>query len=233
MMHITENQDALLDYLYEEGDAADRLAIAQHLQECAACAVAVVEFQNVRGMLIDWKSPASELGFRIVQDATLSVPVSHSARSGWWQMPRLQAAAAVLLFAAGLAVSQLNVDYRDGRLIVSVGETTPPADIRSASITLPAENVNRSPNTDEIVRQVVERLGPNASAGDTEQLFQRVRAMIDQSEQRQQRELAQRLMQVSREFDTQHKVDLLKIEQDFGKQQEALEYIVRTSGVAK
>ena len=54
MNHIADNQDALLDYLYEEGDPAERLTIAKHLQECAACAVAVLEFQNVRGMLSDW-----------------------------------------------------------------------------------------------------------------------------------------------------------------------------------
>ena len=35
MNHIADNQDALLDYLYEEGDPAERLTIAKHLQECA------------------------------------------------------------------------------------------------------------------------------------------------------------------------------------------------------
>ena len=61
-----------LDYLYEEGDPAERLTIAKHLQECAACAVAVLEFQNVRGMLSDWTPPASQLGFRMVQDAAIA-----------------------------------------------------------------------------------------------------------------------------------------------------------------
>ena len=68
MNHIADNQDALLDYLYEEGDPAERLAIAQHLQECAPCSVAVLELQNVRGMLKDWTPPAAQLGFRVVQD---------------------------------------------------------------------------------------------------------------------------------------------------------------------
>ena len=73
----------------------------------------------------------------------------------------------------------------------------------------------------------------NASTVDAERLLQRVRAMIDQSEQRQQRELALRLSQVSREVDTQHQADLLRIQQDVGQQQEALEYLVRTSGGVK
>src|SRR6187431_1607260 len=72
MSHIADNHDALLDYLYEEGDPAERLKIAKHLQECAACSVAVLEFQNVRGMLRYWTQPGSELGFRVVQDGAFS-----------------------------------------------------------------------------------------------------------------------------------------------------------------
>ncbi len=84
-MHIADNHDALLDYLYEEGDPAERLNIRQHLQECAACSVAVLEFQSVRGMLSDWTPPPAQLGFRVVQDTSLSAPVNQGARSGWWR----------------------------------------------------------------------------------------------------------------------------------------------------
>src|SRR5262245_306130 len=85
MQHITDNHDALLDYLYEEGDPAERLKIAAHLQECAPCSIAVLEFQNVRGMLRDWTPPAAELGFRVVQDRDASPNASFDqrARGGW------------------------------------------------------------------------------------------------------------------------------------------------------
>ena len=87
----------------------------------------------------------------------------------------------------------------------------------------------------QIERELRDRLeSGNASSIDTERLLQRVRAMIDQSEQRQQRELALRLSQVAREVDTQHQADLLRVQQDFGQQQEAtMEYLVRTSGGTK
>jgi hypothetical protein len=66
---------------------------------------------------------------------------------------------------------------------------------------------------------------------DTEQLLQRVRAMIDQSEQRQQRELAQRISQFAIEEHTQHQADMLRIEQNLGQQQdEVMNYLVRTAG---
>ena len=120
MIHIADNHEALLDYLYEEGDPAERLKIAQHLQECAACSVAVLEFQSVRGMLSDWTPPAAQLGFRIVQDSgqSPSAIVNHRAHGGWRHSAFFQAAAAVLLFVAGMAVSQLRVDYSEGAVTV-------------------------------------------------------------------------------------------------------------------
>ena len=248
MSHIADNHEALLDYLYEEGDPAERLKIRQHLQECAACAVAVLEFQSVRGMLSDWTPPAADLGFRIVQDTSLSAPVHQGARSGWWRgwgpatyqkktAPFLQAAAAVLLFLAGMAVSQLRVDYGGGALTLRTRSTEPTAAsaaIRNASITLPAQNTNAA-----IDAAALERLRAQLEANDTpstdpERLLQRVRAMIDQSEQRQPRELALRLSQASRELDTQREADLLRVQQELGQQHDAtMEYLVRTSGGVK
>jgi anti-sigma factor RsiW len=123
MQHIADNHEALLDYLYEEGDAAERLRVARHLQECALCSVAVLEFQSVRGMLRDWRPPVADLGFRLVQDRDAAVPahaVERNERSRWargfgaahlsrWS----QAAAAVLLLAAVIDVYDLHVHSSD------------------------------------------------------------------------------------------------------------------------
>jgi anti-sigma factor RsiW len=236
MSHITENHEALLDYLYEEGDPAARLAIAKHLQECAACSVAVLEFQNVRGMLSDWTPPAS---------ASVSAPLNHRARPGWLPGsgsatyhekltgPRsralLQAAAAILLFVSGMAASQLR--FENG--LLTFGTAAPPAaDIRSVSSSTP---VQPAADIDEIVRRVRAELAREpAPAVDSERLLQQVRSMIGESEQRQHRELALRLSQVAGEVDAQHRVDVERMQQDFGKQQEAtMEYLVRTSGGLK
>ena len=251
MSHIADNHDALLDYLYEEGDPTERLKIAKHLQECAACSVAVLEFQNVRGMLRYWTPPGSALGFRVVQDGafsptsvaspTPSAAVNQGARSGAWlawlpstsqRIPWRQAAAAVVLFVAGMAVSQVTVHYEDGRVVVSGRSAGPVVNARGSSITLPPQAASgvTSPNPGVTPQPVP----TDRDQVDTELLLQRVRSMIDQSEQRQQRELALRLSQVTREVDTQHQADLLRIQQDFGHQQEAtMDYLVRTSGGAK
>ena len=115
-------------------------------------------------------------------------------------------------------------------------------DIRTVSTEQPAPRVNVSPApaSPQVDLAALERElrghleSQNASSVDVEQLLQRVRAMIDQSEQRQQRELALRLSQVAREVDTQHQADLLRVQQEFGQQQEAtMDYLVRTSGGTK
>jgi hypothetical protein len=256
MMHIADNQDALLDYLYEEGDPAERLRIAKHLQECASCSVAVLEMQTVRGMLAEWRPPAPQLGFRIVQDP---VEVASQAPQQSWRKtgfswarssPWAQAAAAVLLFAAGMAVSQVRLDYRDAALTVSSPSSrTVSGGIRNASIVLPAQAPVDAGSGHSQVSTNPPAVSPAAGspfsgtdAESTEQLLQRVRAMIEQSEARQQRELALRLSQVANEVETQHRADLLRIQQNFGQleietgahinqQQQIMDYLVRTGGV--
>ena len=244
MNHITENHEALLDYLYEEGDPDERLTIAKHLQECAACTIAVLEFQNVRSMLSDWTPPASlpltapALSPR-ANGTSPSAAANSGARGGGRSRPRalLQAAAAVLLFVSGMAVSQLGFDYRGGVVTVGLRSAAPATATRSSPSSAQPERPGAVSTEDinEIVRVVRAQLAnENTPSADGERLLQQVRAMIDQSEQRQHRELALRLAQVAGEVDAQHRVDLARLQQDFGKQQEAtMEYLVRTSGGEK
>jgi hypothetical protein len=103
---------------------------------------------------------------------------------------------------------------------------TPGVEPRSTSIDLPPEPVR--------VANAALQETPETSAVDVEQLLQRVRAMIDQSEQRQQRELAQRISQFAIEEHTQHQADMLRIQQNLGQQQdEVMNYLVRTAGGTK
>ena len=71
-----------------------------------------------------------------------------------------------------------------------------------------------------------------------------MKAMIDQSEGRQQRELALRLSQLVQDFDTQRRADMLNVEQNFGQlegqtgaevaqQRELLNSLVKVSQQAK
>lgn len=245
--HITDDQDALLNYLYEEGDPAERLRVARHLQGCAACSVAVLELQSVRGMLVDWTPPPVKLGFRIVQDRP---EAATSQRIAWWRPTGpgsmwAQAAAAVLLFAAGMAVSQLDLQYGNGVLTVR-SRSAVPATVASAGVVPVAARQADIPlapqaSTDTDFAALEQELRNELSGrADADDILRRVRAMIDQSEARQQRELALRLADVVRDFDAQRRADLLQVQQNFGQlegqtgqevahQRELLNYLVRAS----
>lgn len=238
MMHIADDQDALLDYLYEEGDPSERLRIARHLQDCAACSVAVLELQSVRGMLADWTPPPVKLGFRIVQDAPWWKP---AGRFPLWA----QAAAAVFLFAAGMAVSQVDVRYGEGALTVRTRSAAEPLSTASmVPVTTRQDNIALAPETSSnpdfgaLEQQLRNDLNGRSDANE---ILRRVRAMIDQSEAKQQRQLAMRLTDVVRDFDTQRRADLMQVQQNFGQlegqtgqelahNRELFNYLVRTSG---
>jgi polyhydroxyalkanoate synthesis regulator phasin len=211
MMHITDNQEAFLDYLYEEGDPAERVKVAQHLQQCAPCSVAVLELQSVRGLLAEWTPPEAPLGFQVVQrDAAtpVAVPVQKGSRSLFWA----QAAAAVLLFAAGMGASQLRVQYADGALTVRT-RTAEPAVAAEAPITHAGTDILLAPGSIERVTAS----GTAPASASVDEMLRRVQALIDQSESRQQRQLALRLQDVVHDFDTQRQADMRRVNQDFGQ----------------
>jgi hypothetical protein len=173
----------------------------------------------------------------------------------WWKPGgRLpvwaQAAAAVFLFAAGMGVSQLDVRYVDGAVMLRSRSAAAKAEQAAMTptnvvpvrqdITLPPAHGSAPENTDFRALEQELRADLNGRA-DGDVILRRVRAMIDQSEAKQQRELALRLSDVVRDFDTQRRADLMQVQQNFGQlegqtgqevahQRELLNYLVRTSG---
>jgi hypothetical protein len=211
--HITDNEDALLDYLYEEGDPGERVKIAQHLQQCAPCSVAVLELQSVRGLLAEWTPPEAPLGFKVVQSDALApvhMPVQKGSRSLFWA----QAAAAVFLFAAGMAASQLHVQYADGALTVRTRAAEPVAIAEDVPVTHAGTDILLPPASIERVSSSSSTASNTASA---DEVLKRVQALIDRSESRQQRELALRLQDVVHDFDTQRQADMRRVNQNFGQ----------------
>jgi hypothetical protein len=58
--------------------------------------------------------------------------------------------------------------------------------------------------------------GAASAADDDQALLRRVRALIDESERRQQRELALRVAEVARDAQVQRQADLVKIDRSLG-----------------
>ncbi len=134
-------KDALIDYLYGDVDAAARTRVEAHLRSCEPCADEVRELTDVRGTLEAWAPPAAGLGFRVVSDAhSESAPVSFWGRLRHppaWGL----AAAAVLVLAAGAAITRPELEIGRGEMVLRLGWSDTASDV----VTQPeAEPASRS-----------------------------------------------------------------------------------------
>ena len=184
----------------------------------------------------------------------------------WWRQPLpawAQAAAACLLFATGmwlgiargsmpgpLSTGAAAAIAASGRQVAAtVGATSASGSSTSGTSALvPAAS---HADLEALERRIggqlaafrAERAGAVTAApsGISEaQMLARVRVLLEESEQRQQRELALRTAQVVRDFDSQRQVDLAQIQRNFGQiegltgaevreQRQMLNYLMRVS----
>ena len=253
---------ALVSYLYDECEPAEQAAIDTHVNVCAACTAELAALRSARLQLASWTPPEAELSFQIVrpQASAFGVGATHASplqpgavglRPGaftgpaaWWSRPFpawAQAAAACLIFGAGLTLGVVRGNAPAAPQAVATTAAAPAAGPTAASSTelMDLERRLRA----EMVQLRTAAVTPGAAAprGTSEaQLLARVQALIEESEQRQQRELALRTAQVVRDFDSQRKVDLAQIQRNFGQiegltgaeareQREMLNYLMRVS----
>src|SRR5262245_26486490 len=114
---------ALVAYLYDECSPGEHAVIAAHIKGCVACAGEIDALSATRRTLASWTPPDLALGFQITRSDVAPV-AKEPARVlvptiAWWRAPLpawAQAAAAMVIFAAGLSVGVA----RDG----STGQST-------------------------------------------------------------------------------------------------------------
>jgi anti-sigma factor RsiW len=236
---------ALVSYLYDECPPAERRAIAAHLVICGACAEELMALGATREQLATWTPPDAQLGFRIGPENSKS-NVLRPAR--WWRQPMpawAQAAAAIVIFATGVMLGGLR-----GVMQPAGGGLQEPALARSTT-TVASNTSSAAPITRADLVALEQRLrsemsqthaiSQNVAASPTDaRILERVRVMIDESEQRQRRELALRSAELVRDFDAQRNVDLARIERTLGQmdgttgvevaqQRQMLNYLMRVS----
>jgi anti-sigma factor RsiW len=211
-------EDALMNYLYRELDPRASTMFESHLSECGVCREEVAELRGVRAELRLWTPPEA--------DALVTVPANRFGHRPWWQEIPLwaQVGAAFLCLGVGAGIANVNVQYAGGRLTVHTGWSR-------AAAADPASNVaSLSPATAEapwrkdlssLERALRTDFQPPAggaarssagSASSTDDVLKRVRALVAESERRQQRELALRIAEVFRDVQAQRQADLVKID---------------------
>jgi putative zinc finger protein len=221
------NQERLLDYLYDELPAAERMAFEVHLHGCAACRAELAALGGTRQALALWSPPDPELGFRIVRN---EAPVPR--RSFWSFAPAWGlAAAAVLLLSIGAAIANLEVRYGSDGVVVRTGwgGTAPAAPVASTNEAAAVPVAATSELKERLVlldarlqqlerdRKVSAASLPEPTSAGTQmsdaEILREVRKIIAESETKQQRELALRVTQVVRDVDAARAGDLARVEQ--------------------
>jgi anti-sigma factor RsiW len=217
------DKESLVAYLYDEPDEVERRQVEHHLAGCASCAREVRELRAVRSTLRDWEPAGEAPGFRLVQDG----PAPETRRE-WWRLPAwAQAIAAVLVLSAGAAIANLDVRYGSDGLVVRTGwqreQPARPVPFQaSASMTGAPWRTDLSALErrlrEEFVAPATLRTAPVSAASSLsdEQLLARVRQIVQESEQRQRRELGMRIAEVLRDVDVQRRADLVRMENGLG-----------------
>jgi len=244
---MCEDKSVLVAYLYGECSADERRTVEAHVAACAACRAEIEGLRDLRLRLAEWAPPDEILGFQVVR-AEATPP---AAPRTWWRAPAWGlAAAAVLVLAVAAAIAHVEIRYGAEGLIVRTGwgdGAVGPAS--AAAVPVPASTPAGAPWRDDLraLEASLRRdmapapVAAPAPAADDAAVLREVRALVAASESRQQRELALRFAQFSRDIDQQRRADLTRIQAGFGRledltgvgvaqQREVLNYMMRVSG---
>jgi anti-sigma factor RsiW len=247
-----DRDEILVSYLYDAIDPIERAVFDAHLATCARCRSEIADLRGVRARLGQWAPPEPARAF-----AQQPTPRARGLARVWMtlgEVPVWAQVAAALMFL-GVAAGVANLDVRYGRegLTVRTGWWMPAAE----AVVNPARSVSAVPasapwradlaalerqlRAEFHASEVIARPRETAAMpGVSADVIRRVRALIDESERRQLRELALRVAEVVRDVSAQRQGDLMKIDRTLGlmqnntgievaKQRELINYLVRAS----
>ena len=224
-------EGVLVAYLYEEIDPLERVAFERHLPGCLPCRTELDALSEVRESLAEWAAPDVGEGVGGQAPGAALQLVGRPAKVSGWRVLNdapiwMQAAAAMLVVAASLGLANISLTYSREGLVVSTGWMRPgPASVSPVPVAAPpavAQPVAEPWRADltALEQKVMQELKAQPLATDTtvdaERLVKRVRALIQESERRQQSELALRVAEVARDSQTQRQADLVKIDHSLG-----------------
>jgi Putative zinc-finger len=241
--------DLLVAYLYDEIDAADRATFSAHVNGCGRCTRELAALRGVRSTLSAWAPPEP----RVITDYEAR-PLSSEPRAttrSWHDVPGwAQVAAALLVLGVSMGIANVEVRRDGAGWTLRTGWSKVPAQNAVALPATPASAPWRADLT-ALERQMrtelqsisatraVPAAAPTSTMTDAE-LQRRVRTIIQESERRQERELALRVGEIMKDVNAQRQADLVKINSSLGfiqtstygeqmKQRELVNYLLKVS----
>ena len=227
---------ALVAYLYDDLDAAERVAFERHVNSCLTCRGELADFRGVRSTLAKWNPPEPR--------TTNSEP-----RTSWWYHVPVwaQVAAAMLVLGVSASIANLNIRYdRTQGLNITTGWSKPaPVAAQPAADAAPwrAELASLQNELRSEIRAQASTVGATAASSTTSgdaEVLRRVRAMLDEHDKSEQKELALRLTQMQIDVNAQLDADRRRnndnfrnVTQTYGnqilKQQQQINYLLPAS----
>jgi hypothetical protein len=260
-----DRDETIVAFLYDELDASRRRDFNAHLLTCVVCRDEVAGLRTVRTQLARWEPPA--LASPTSPVAATSRAAWWRTVPAWAQVA---AALLFLGVSAGIANLDIRYDQNGLSITTGwsggSGRSSGSGGSRGSGLASEAQSakVGQSLNMgagaaadapwrsdltalERQLRSELRAFQPSASAqavrvaspSDAETL-RRVRALLDESEKRQQRELALRIAEVVRDVNAQRQVDLRNIDHTLGivrnevgvevlKQRQSLNLLYRAS----
>jgi len=233
-----DRENALIACLYDDGtDGPERALFEAHLFTCAICREELAALRGVRSQLARWAPPEPAIG--TIRNPQPAISNPQSAMPWWRQVPAwAQVAAALLFLGVSAAIANLDVRYDASGLNVRTGwmqtraaaplegapagggtaaltstDAATPWRAELAALEQQLRTEMRSVRTAAAQPPAAMRAAAPLSDAD---LLKRVRALVDESEKRQQRELALRVAEVVRDVAAQRQADLVKIDRTLG-----------------
>jgi hypothetical protein len=208
------DQELLLSYLYDELPAADRQSFDRHLASCADCRAEVDGLRGTRAHLTSWTPPEPDLGFHVVRSATPAV----SPRRWWHASPAWGlAAAAILVAAVSAAIANVEVKVGGDGIVVrtgwnrdATGAGQAPADLATSASDVQRVETRLKELESQLAARPAAAVMPAGIAGGMSdaEIVRFIRQQVSESEQRQNGELARRIIQVNRDTEVARRADI-------------------------
>jgi hypothetical protein len=223
---------AIVAFLYDEPDAnpAERSGFEAHLRSCARCQADVASLRQVRVQLGHWAPPEPSFTIHRSQ-STGDNPPSTIRDPHWWSAIPVWAQVAAALLFLGVSAGLANIDVQYRGLTIRTGWSPRAAAATGAPAALaqsadPAATAPWRADIAALEQQLKSEIRAaqtqsasvktvSASGSDAE-ISRRVRALVEESEKRQQRELALRLAELARDVTAQRQADMVKIDRTLG-----------------
>jgi anti-sigma factor RsiW len=224
--YTADRDETLTAYLYDDIDPAQRAAFEAHIATCERCRNELAELERVRERLQQWATPGFRPPVTIDANALVDREPSPRANNIWSTLSEIpmwvQVAAACLFLGVSAGFANLDVRYDAGGLTVRTGwsrspvrTAAEPAAAGTGAAVAPASAPWRA-DLDQLERRLKSEwsaptpITVSTPASDA-QLLRQVRALIAESEKKQQNDVALRIAEVVRNFDARRGADLATI----------------------